>query len=81
MRPLTRMKVFDEVGVETYTWTPISKFLTMPSIAGGYKFMWVITLSPLITAPHLPILNSLGTEMLQVRRSSQILRPHANFPL
>ena len=33
------MKVFDEVGFETYTWTPISKFLTMPSVAGGYKFM------------------------------------------
>lgn len=42
MRPLTYMKVFDEVGVETYTWTPISHFLTMPSVAGGYKFMFVL---------------------------------------
>ncbi|KAG0644974.1 O-methyltransferase asqD [Hyphodiscus hymeniophilus] len=40
MRPLTCMKVFDEVGFETYTWTPISKFLTMPSSAGCYKFMF-----------------------------------------
>jgi hypothetical protein len=34
------MKVFDEVGIETYSSTPINKFLTMPSVAGGYKFMY-----------------------------------------
>jgi hypothetical protein len=75
MRPLCRMKVFDEVGFETYTCMPISKFLTMPSVAGGYKFMYITTLLKYtLSSPS-------QTNTPQVRRSSQSLRPHANLPL
>jgi hypothetical protein len=38
MRVLTGIKIFDEVGYEIYASTPISKFPTLPSVAGGYKF-------------------------------------------
>ena len=77
MRPLTCMKVFDEVGFETYTWTPTSKFLTIASVAGGYKFMYAAISPP--KPNFLPPL--LKLTHLQVRRSSQSLRTYADLPL
>jgi hypothetical protein len=35
------MKIFDELGHEAYASTLISKFLAIPPVAGGYKFMSV----------------------------------------
>ncbi|TVY47936.1 Demethylsterigmatocystin 6-O-methyltransferase [Lachnellula occidentalis] len=40
LRPLTTMGIFAEVGHETYTATPITKILTVPSVGGGFKFMY-----------------------------------------
>lgn len=35
------MGVFDEVGKETYAATPTSHILTVPSVGGGFRFMFV----------------------------------------
>ncbi|KAH8594262.1 putative O-methyltransferase [Bisporella sp. PMI_857] len=38
LRPLTAMKIVDEVGIETYNANPISRILTVQAIKGGFKF-------------------------------------------
>ncbi|KAK0108211.1 hypothetical protein ONS95_003031 [Cadophora gregata] len=40
LRPLSTMKIVDETGYEKYAATPITKILTVPSVGGGFKFMF-----------------------------------------
>lgn len=51
MRPLTAVGIFGEVRFETYTSTPISQILAVPSVGGGFKFMFD---EGAVAAVHIP---------------------------
>ncbi|TVY18906.1 O-methyltransferase asqD [Lachnellula arida] len=52
LRPLTTMGIFAEVGYETYAATPTTKILTVPSVGGGFKFMFDQAATSVIHMPH-----------------------------
>ncbi|KAF8848056.1 sterigmatocystin 8-O-methyltransferase [Acephala macrosclerotiorum] len=51
LRPLSAMRIVDEVAYETYASNPTTQILTVPSVGGGFKFMCDEAATSLV---HLP---------------------------
>lgn len=52
------MNVVSEIGIETYTATPLTKLLTVPSVGGGFNYMFDIAARAAIQTPQFLALTS-----------------------
>ncbi|PVH85194.1 putative O-methyltransferase [Cadophora sp. DSE1049] len=52
LRPLSTMKIVEETGYEQYAATPITNILTVPSVSGGFGFMFDQAATSVIHMPQ-----------------------------
>ncbi|KAG4416780.1 hypothetical protein IFR04_010109 [Cadophora malorum] len=52
LRPLSTIKIVEEIGCEKYAATAITKILTVPSVGGGFRFMFDQAATSVIHMPE-----------------------------